>query len=464
VARREEGHLARWVEENVGGRVVRVERLARWRPAWDVDVEMDGLVLPLHARGDREPNFAIPYRIADEARIHDLLETHGLPVPHSYGICGDPYALVMDRLAGSVDLTFARSDEERWRIVDEYLSLLPKIYTIGLDEAARAGLAVPSGAEDIALGSFRRFEEVHDKHMPAPDPVAEFLRRWLHRQYPRERVDAAFVTHDAFQFMFEDGRITGLIDFELACVGDPMMDLAALRVRETIKNLGDPSAIAERFAAVTGIAVDYDAVDYHTVLYNALTVLSAAPPIATPMRTTDFVSHVAWYVNSARWACEVIADMRGYALEPVVEPCPQPSRHAAAFGHLADVLRARAAEAPADYEAASLGREARHLRRVDEIGAALIDADLEDLATLLGRRVAADTADQELVAFIRNADADHDPELVRLLDRRVQRAQLLLGPTGSLLVRHPRLRDVRPGSGVLPDEDGRWPAGAIPGT
>ena len=47
----DEARLAAWVERAVRGRVVDVARRARWRPAWDVDVEVDGRVLPLHARG-----------------------------------------------------------------------------------------------------------------------------------------------------------------------------------------------------------------------------------------------------------------------------------------------------------------------------------------------------------------------------------------------------------------------------
>ncbi len=72
------------------GRVTRVTRLPRWRPAWDLDVEVDGRVLPLHARGEREPKLVMPYQIADEVAIHDLLESHGVPVPHAYGLCDDP--------------------------------------------------------------------------------------------------------------------------------------------------------------------------------------------------------------------------------------------------------------------------------------------------------------------------------------------------------------------------------------
>ena len=38
----EESQLASWVERTVRGTVTRVERMPRWRPAWDVDVEVDG--------------------------------------------------------------------------------------------------------------------------------------------------------------------------------------------------------------------------------------------------------------------------------------------------------------------------------------------------------------------------------------------------------------------------------------
>ncbi len=273
-----------------------------------------------------------------------------------------------------------------------------------------------------------------------------------------------FVTYDAFQFMFEDGRITGLLDFELACIGDPMMDLAALRVRDTIKNLGDLAAIAQGFEAAAGIVVDHDAVDYHTVMYNTLTVLSAGPPIVAPQRSTDYVSHLAWYVNSARWAFEVIAEMRGFALEPVDVPSSQPSRNAPSFGHLAQALRARSTESPTDYEAVSLYRHARHLRRVDDIGQQLLDADVADVAALIGRRVTASTIDLELLEFIDHSVESDDEELVKVLDRRVQRLHLLLGPPGSLLLRHPQLRHLRSDVADNVDEAQRWPAGAIPGT
>jgi hypothetical protein len=460
--------LASWVERTVGGRVTRIERMPRWRPAWDLDVDVDGRLLPLHARGEREPRIVMPYRIADEVAVHDLLETHGLPVPHAYGLCDNPFALVMDRLSGFVDLSFAADDEEREHLVDDYLELLARIYAIPLDAAGAAGFEVPPDSAALGLSFLRRMEERYDRSMEGlpRDPIAVFLRRWLAENVPRHRhAEARFITYDSFQFMFEDGRITGLLDFEHAHVGDPMMDLAALRIRDTLKNLGDLAETGARYEAATGVVIDHDVVDYHTVLYNTLSVVSVGPPLADPLRGTDWLSYLAWYVNGARWAFEVIAEMRGYQLEPVTIPDARPTRHAPAYRHLVESLRAAGSSGFLDdYERVGLGRVASHLRRVDEIGPALDAADLDDLARVLGHGPDAAEADAELVDFVERAGPEDEEALVRLLDARAQRTHLSMASPESLMLRHPPLRSLRPDRATARVAEESWPAGAIPGT
>jgi aminoglycoside phosphotransferase (APT) family kinase protein len=463
----ESARLAAWVERTVGGTVTRVERVARWRPAWNLDVEVDGRLLPLHARGDREPRIAMPNRIADEVAVHDLLEAHGLPVPHAYGLCDDPYALVMDRLSGLVDLAGATDDAERDRVLDEYLQVLAGIYAIPLEDAAAAGFAVPTCSATTELAFIRRMEDLYDagtEGHPA-DPVEVFLRRWLRDHAPQDRLaEARFITYDSFQFMFDEGRITGLLDFEHAHVGDPMMDLAALRIRDTLKNLGDLAQLTDRYESVTGVTVDHDVVEYQTVLYNALSVVSVGPPLADPVPGTDWISYLAWYVNGARWAFESIAEIRGYTLDPVEIPEPRPTRHAPALRYLVDGMRAAAGRHRDDYELAGLGRIASHLKRVDEIGAQFDADDLAALAELLGHRPEPVDADAELVEFIGRAGPQHEEALVRLLDARVQRVHLTMASPSSLMLRHPVLRSLRPERSGARARDESWPTGAIPGT
>jgi aminoglycoside phosphotransferase (APT) family kinase protein len=464
----EDARLATWIEDTVGGRVVRIERMPRWRPAWDVDVEVGGRVLPLHARGEREPRIVMPYRIDDEVRVHDLLEAHGVPVPHAYGICADPHALVMDRLHGLVDLSGAADDAERDRLLEEYLQVLARVYAIPLDAAAAAGFEVPTDSATTGLAFLRRMETGYDAGMagqPA-DPIEVFLRRWLREHAPPDRLTAArFITYDSFQFMFDDGRITGLLDFEHAHVGDPMMDLAALRIRDTLKNLGDLPALAARYEAVTGVPIDHDVVEYHTVLYNVLSVVSVGPPLADPVRGTDWISYLAWYVNGARWAFETIAEIRGYALERIAIPEPRPTHHAPALRFLVDSLRAASANGFADdYERNALGRLASHLKRVDEIGARYDADELSEVANLLGHRPEPHDVDAELVAFIGAAAPADEEALVRLLDARAQRMHFTMASPTSLMLRHPPLRSLRPERTSARGEDEAWPTGAIPGT
>ena len=321
-----EARLAAWAEQTIGGRVVSIEAIARWRPAWNFDLDMGDRVLALHARGERDDGIGMPYKIDYERRVHDLLEAHEVPVPHVYGYCEDPYAMVMDRLSGSVDVSFATSEEERVDVVLQYLSFLPRIYGIDLEEARAAGFTIPESPEEIGLGLLPAFEAGYDERMIHPDPVSEFLRVWLHRHCPRHRTTRRLITFDAFQFMFAMGRITGLIDFELAHVGDPLSELAVLPVRDTIKNLGDLSTIAMAWSDITGEELDFDVLDFHTIAYNAHAVLSAAPLIVAPPANGELMSYFGWYVNGARWAFERIAGLGGFELDVVDPPVSRPSR------------------------------------------------------------------------------------------------------------------------------------------
>lgn len=463
-AKRTDEVLTRWVEEQLGGRVVAIETFARWRMAWNIDVEVDGRIIELHARGERELNFAIPARLADEAPIHDLLEAHGLPVPHVYGICEAIPAMVMDRIPGHVDLTFAGTDLERHDLIDQYLALLPSIYAIDNDAIRAARLSIPVGAKAIALDNLVVYENVHDQLMTRPDPTSLFLRKWLHRNAPAHRDKAVFITADAFQFMFDGGRVTKLLDFELAYVGDPMMDLASLRVRDTIKNLGDLSVIAQRFAEITGWEVDHDVVDYYAVMYNTFTVLSAAPPLQAPAPTTDYVSHLAWWVNSARWAFEVIAEIKGFELETLPLPTAVPSPRTPLHNRLFGGLRRLPVDARHDYERRCLQQLARHLRCLDDLWPQLEAENVADVGALIGRGVDAAGIDAALLAFIETAGPELDEAIIRTLDRMVQRSHMTMAPAGSLMLRHPKLRSLRPDRQSVVGPDDGWPAGAIPGT
>ena len=85
----------------------------------------------------------------------------------------------------------------------------------------------------------------------APEPLIELVLAWLHDHLPLHRSRVSFAAGDAGQFLFADGRVTA-IDTELAFLGDPLADLAAMRAPRRIEPLGDLSRAFKRYAGFSG--------------------------------------------------------------------------------------------------------------------------------------------------------------------------------------------------------------------
>jgi hypothetical protein len=97
------------------------------------------------------------------------------------------------------------------------------------------------------------------------------------------------------------------------------------------------------------------------------------------------------------------------------------------------------------YQLRTAFRLARHLQRVDEIGADLTERDLDDVATVIGHRPSDwSESERELERFAVGADPDSDAALIRLFHRRLERQRAVLGPAGSAMARHNPLQPIRP--------------------
>jgi aminoglycoside phosphotransferase (APT) family kinase protein len=101
------------IEDLTGGRVNSMRRQVRWRPAWFVEVAQGDETLQIYVRGDRKSDILPFPELRREAEILKVLERHGIPVPHVYGMCDDPVAIIMQSVAGTRDVSQAASVAER---------------------------------------------------------------------------------------------------------------------------------------------------------------------------------------------------------------------------------------------------------------------------------------------------------------------------------------------------------------
>ena len=416
------------VERMVGGRVVRAVRQARWRPAWDFDVERDGAIVPVYFRGDRTEGSGV-YGLEHEHGVLRVLAANGIPVPRVYGFCDEPRGIVMERAPGRANLATARDNDERRAVLDHYVELLVAMQRIPVAEFEALGFHRPTTARELALADLPRWEQSFRARKKRPEPLIELVLRWLHGHLPEDRTRACFATGDAGQFLFENGRVTAVIDLELAFLGDPLADLGAMRSRDTSEPLGDLSRGYRRYAELTGEPIDASALHFHTVRFALNTPLAVAPLCADPPPGFNLAQYLSWYLVYGRLPLEVIAEVEGIALDPPPAQAAAETAHASRFGVAHDTLVALLESGERSYATDTALRVAQYVREIDRHGARVAAQDASELAALLGRRIHDPwEADAALEARVAAADRYETATIVRYLHRRTLRHESLLRP------------------------------------
>ena len=91
-----------------------------------------------------------------------------------------------------------------------------------------------------------------------PDPALAFALRWLRRNVPAYDGPPVLVQGDTGpgNFMYADGRVIAVVDWELAHLGDPMDDIAWLSLRATQEPFTDFPARLREYEELSGNAID----------------------------------------------------------------------------------------------------------------------------------------------------------------------------------------------------------------
>lgn len=436
--------VRRWLEANVG-RVVAISRQPRWRPVWFADVERDGDTLELCVRGDRT-DMSLIFPLEHEMRLQAVMHDHGIPTPAVYGWIDRPEAYVMDRVGGRND--FEKSTEaERESVVDDYLQILARLHALPLEPFVEAGIMRATTPDESGLLGMRRYEQNWRSMKQVPDPFTEFSLAWLRRNPPQSHGREAAIVWDSGQFHHADGRIVAVLDVEIGHIGDPEMDLAAWRQRDTVIGYGHMAKLYDRYSELAGRELDLDALQRHHFFFCLSNQLSVGPATRVPPPESDLMTNLQWCYETNLFASEALAEILDIELPTVEMPEPRESRATTVLEHLVRNLRTvNIADEYLRYQVRTMFRMARHATRLDEVGDALSEADLDDIHQLLGHRPDSWLdGEAELERFVlANADTSrYDEQLLGLFHKRNLRAHMTLGPAGSAMTHHAKIQSFR---------------------
>lgn len=424
-----------WAGAMVGGRVVRAERQGArrhgGRPAWFVDVERDGELVACYARMQRPQNPDGGAALLREAEVLQALHAAGIRVPEVYGFSSDPLGVLMECLPGDGDYMTITDAARRRDLDHQFLAELVKLHHLDIQPFADLGLAVPSTPAEYLTGDLDVWEGMYRATIKDPVPLLEFTCRWLRRHVPAAPERPVLVQGDTGpgQYMFDGDTMTGVIDWEFAHIGDPMLDLALIRGRDFYNPGADLRDWFATYEALGGPSIDWAKVSYYTVKAMAITPLSLAGLCQNMFAGTD---HAEWYAETAtygRATAEALAEAVGVPLGRVELPDPSPGRTAGMFDVLDENLRGEFM--PGDeygrYRMGLTLRLVRMLRNADQLDRQLVDLELDDMASVLGSRPASlAEGDRALNAVVAEEEEDREADLVAYLWRRTIREEALL--------------------------------------
>jgi aminoglycoside phosphotransferase (APT) family kinase protein len=189
----------------------------------------------------RPPRGPLPpsaHDVLREARLLRALEDTAVRVPKVLLTCEDPAVIgapfyLMERVEGEVitDAMPVPLDHpgERLRVAEELIDALVELHAVDWQAAGLDGFGKPSGYLDRQL---RRFGGLWEHNRTRDVPAVEQVGAWLAANRPDS--PAATIVHGDYRLgnvIFAPdppARLAGILDWEMATIGDPLADLGYL--------------------------------------------------------------------------------------------------------------------------------------------------------------------------------------------------------------------------------------------
>ncbi len=401
----------------------------------------EALVLRIEGRGGLA---GTELTLEREAAVYRALSGTNVPMPALRGCRSGPAALLLQRVPGTASigrLSLSARDQARRSFFDALGALHAGDVTARI-EATIGERTPPVEAE---LARWRRLAGA----LPDADPLLAFAFAWLDARRPAEPDRPAFLHGDAGPGNFltdAQGNVTGLVDWELAHLGDPMDDIAwvDLRSRDLFGDATERDAAYERGS---GHPVDAARVRYFAVLVRLRCAVITG---LTLQRGGGAAGHVRYLAPHHRFRLDLaqaIALGEDLPLEPAVPSGPEaaePGLEQDALDALEAVTQPLLVTRDARWAGRTVALTLEAAQRREALGPDVDRAEVEDRSAMFGTaRV------DEVARRCGAAGAAGDADVLAYLQRHAARA-LSLWATPSSGIGVDPLTDPRQGPR-------RWP-------
>ncbi len=440
--------LLEWVSETAGGTIVEIDRRPGGgrREAWIVDVETgDGTILPLFLRYDRlDPaQRGDPFTLHREAHFYRAFADSPVPVPRIVGVHPTEQAILSERVPGQAWFSRIRDEDERVSVASDFMRILAEMHRVDPHRLQLPDQHPETRLRQLVAQEIDTWETVYRDAGGKADPLIELALTWVKRNIPDVDGPVVIVQGDTGpgNFLYENGRVTAVLDLELGHLGDPHDDLAWVTTRAVQEPFTD---IHDRFAdyeRASGTTVDLDRVRYYRVLAELRIVILGQGNAAHPDPLAEVGNALPYGLLHRRLLVEALADVLGIDLDTPndveAESTEREWLYDAALEQIRHIIVPRSEDAFVIQRSKGLARILKYLRDADRYADRITERDLDDLETALGSR--PDTVVDGTTVLVERHLAGEIPidDVLTVFARQIAgRTQQLRSAMGVLAERH----------------------------
>lgn len=327
--------LSSWLPALLGG-ATSVQRVSRIpggasRHTWRVAVTTGAGESDLIFRFDPEVSLLESNRDVEVACYQSMAAVDAVPVPRVLHNEPDPEPLglpffVTEAVGGESNggLLAMMALEERSQIADQFASALAGIAGSDWQSSPLGTLLAPVTPETAWSTELAKWEAVLDEHEMSPMPITRAVIRWLRRNPPPPAQQVGLVHGDcrAGNFLFSGSRITAVLDWEMAHVGDPIEDLTWGWLGNWRYDQSDLSLVGgmctkdeavRRWEQATGLTADPHALRWWELLghVKAIAIWTTGGHQFAAGRTSDFLlALIPWLYSDKQeqWMLELLEE------------------------------------------------------------------------------------------------------------------------------------------------------------
>ena len=395
-----------WIEETAGAPVLAADRIpgGATREGWFVDVAgNDGTARELFLRFSPVPlpDRSAFHRLGTEAAVMKALTGTGIAVPTIIAVHPLREAVLSERVTGATWFYRIRDKDEQVRVAQDFIRNLAAVHRL---DPRGLGLDVLGPVKSPRQHALDRIAGIRSRGT-APDgsmdPLLRLSTDWLKRNVPDYEGPTVLVQGDTGpgNFMYAEGKVTAVVDWELSHWGDPMDDIAWLSLRtvqDTFTHL--PDRLAE-YGRLSGHAIDETRVWYYR-LFAESTMSTLYPNEGPDSRrpgeeddsdvSRDIGNGIIYRQLHRRLWLEALAAAMELDLEP--PPFPEPEEvpewhhfYGSVLGSLRTIVP-RISDPLANQWAKGVARMVKYLQDLDTSGRLYAETEATEIAGLLGYR------------------------------------------------------------------------------